>query len=96
MKKYVYYQIHIFTAPETEKRLGRLLSFYAKEIIKEVVNMSWQELNSVDMEAVKQFYRQNKKQRTVYVDKEVYEKWKQLPRSLKQPALYLINKNLWR
>jgi ferric iron reductase protein FhuF len=94
MKKYVYYQIHIFTATETEKHLGRLLSFYAKDIIKEVVSMSWQELNTVSMEAVKEFYRQSKKQKCIYVDKETYEKWKQLPRSLKQHAIYLINQKL--
>lgn len=80
--------------PETEKHLGRLLSFYAKDIIKEVVDMDWKELNSVPVEDVKQFYKQNKKQKTVYVDKETYEKWKQLPRGLKQQALYLINQKL--
>lgn len=94
MKKYVYYQIHIFTAPETEKHLGRLLSFYAKSIIKEVVSMSWQQLNTIPMEAVKEFYRQNKKQKCIYVDQETYEKWKQLPRPLKQQAIYLINQKL--
>jgi dihydrofolate reductase len=94
MKKYVYYQIHILATPETEKHLGKLLSFYAKDIIKEVVDMDWKELNSVPVEDVKQFYKQNKKQKTVYVDKETYEKWKQLPRGLKQQALYLINKKL--
>ena len=94
MKKYVYYQIHILATPETEKHLGKLLSFYAKDIVKEVVGMEWKELNSISTEEVKQFYSQNKKQKTIYVDKETYEKWKQLPRGLKQQALYLINKKL--
>ncbi|MBX0312264.1 MAG: hypothetical protein JHC31_10925 [Sulfurihydrogenibium sp.] len=94
MKQYIYYQIHILATPETEKHLGNLLSFYAKGIIKEVLDMEWKELNNVPMEDVKQFYQQNKKQKTVYVDKETYEKWKQLPRGLKQQALYLINKKL--
>jgi hypothetical protein len=94
MKQYVYYQIHILATPETEKHLGRLLSFYAKSIIKEVVSMDWKELSSIPMEDVKRFYQQNKKQKTVYVDKETYEKWKQMPRGLKQQALFLINQKL--
>jgi hypothetical protein len=94
MKKYVYYQLHILATQETEKHLGTLLSFYAKDIIKEITSMRWKELISIPAEDVKQFYQQEKKQKTIYVDKETYEKWKQLPRGLKQQALFLINKKL--
>ena len=88
------YQIHIFTTPETDSKLGRLLTFHAKEVIKQVLCMDWKELNSIPAEDVKAFYSQDRKQKCIYVDKETYEKWKQLPRSLKQPAIYLINKKL--
>jgi hypothetical protein len=88
------YQIHIFTTADVEKHLGRLLTVYAKDIIREVTNMDWKELNSIPIEDVKAFYDQERKQKCIYVDKETYEKWKQLPRSLKQPAIYLINKKL--
>jgi hypothetical protein len=88
------YQIHIFTTADVEKRLGRLLTVYAKDIIKQIVDMDWKELNSVPLEEVKAFYDLDRKQKCIYVDKETYEKWKQLPRSLKQPAIYLINKKL--
>lgn len=87
-------QVHIFTTAETDKHLGQLLSFYAKEIIKEVASMDWKELRHVPMEEVKAFYEKDKRQRCIYVDKETYEKWKQLPRGLKQQAIYLINKKL--
>jgi len=88
------YQIHIFTTAETDRQLGRLLSFYAKDIIKEVAMMSWQELNSVPLEEVKAFYEGDKRQKCIYVDKETYEMWMSLPRSLKQQAIYLINQKL--
>jgi dihydrofolate reductase len=88
------YQIHIFTTAEVEKHLGRLLTVYAKDIIKQITSMDWKELNSIPLEDVKAFYSQDRKQKCIYVDKETYEKWKQLPRSLKQPAIYLINKKL--
>jgi len=88
------YQIHIFTTPETDNRLGRLLTFHAKEVIKQVLSMDWKELNSIPVEDVKEFYKRKTKQKCVYVDKETYEKWKQLPRALKQPAMYLIDKKL--
>jgi len=88
------YQIHIFTTADVEKRLGRLLTVYAKDIIKQITDMDWKELNSILIEDVKAFYNQERKQKCIYVDKETYEKWKQLPRSLKQPAIYLINKKL--
>jgi cbb3-type cytochrome oxidase cytochrome c subunit len=94
MKKYVYYQIHIYTTEETDKKLGRLALVYGKDTINEVLGMSWQEINSVPMEEVKQFYKLKKRQRTVYVDKETYEKWKQIPRSIKQQAIYLVYKKL--
>jgi hypothetical protein len=93
-KQYVYYQIHIYTTPEVNTRLGRLVNAYAKDVIREVADMSWKELNSVPMEVVKQFYKQQRKQRCIYVDKQTYEKWRQIPRSIKQQALYLINKKL--
>jgi len=88
------HQVHIFTTAETDNHLGRLLSFYAKEIIKEVASMDWKELNSISLEHVKEFYKQKTKQKCIYVDKETYENWKQLPRGLKQQAMYLINKKL--
>jgi dihydrofolate reductase len=88
------YQIHIFTTPETDSKLGRLLTFHAKEVIKQVLSMDWKELNSIPAEDIKEFYKKKAKQKCVYVDKETYEKWKQLPRALKQPAMYLINKKL--
>jgi len=88
------YQVHIFTNAETDRHLGRLLSFYAKAIISEVVGMDWKELNRVPLEAVKAFYEQDKRQKCIYVDKDTYERWKQLPRGLKQQAIYLINQKL--
>jgi hypothetical protein len=88
------YQIHIFITADVEKHLGRLLTVYAKNIIKQITNMDWKELNSIPMEDVKAFYSQDRKQKCIYVDKETYEKWKQIPRSLKQPTIYLINKKL--
>jgi len=88
------YQIHIFTTADVEKRLGRLLTVYSKDIIKQITDMDWKELNSIPIEDVKAFYNQERKQKCIYVDKETYENWKQLPRSLKQPAIYLINKKL--
>jgi hypothetical protein len=94
MKKYQYYQIHIFMPSETVKKLDKALPCYVKDIIKEVVNMSLQEIEQIDREEAERFYRKAKIRKTFYVDKETHSKWLKIPKSLKKRLHYFVNKKL--
>jgi hypothetical protein len=94
MKKYQYYQIHIFMPSKTVEKLDKSLSNYVKDIIKEVVNMSLQEIEQIDREEAERFYKKAKIRKTFYVDKETHDKWLKIPKSLKKRLHYLVNKKL--
>jgi len=88
-------QLYVVITPETEKRLGGFLVPYAKQFLKEVVNMDMRELNKVSTEEVKTLYRRkDKRYRYIQIDREVCEKWKAIPWQLKKHAFYLIYKKL--
>jgi len=91
MKKY--YLINYFVSPEVIEAYKEYLSTYAKDIIKQVVNLKPKELNTVDKEVVSSFYRKAKR-KTTYVDKETYEKWISIPRAKKKYAHFIIDKEL--
>jgi hypothetical protein len=91
MKKYQYYQIHIFMP---SKKLDKLLSCYVKNIINQVVNMSLQEIEQIDREEAERFYKKANTRKTFYVDKEIHDKWLKIPKSLKKRLHYLVNKKL--
>jgi hypothetical protein len=60
MKKYQYYQIHIFMPSKTVKKLDKVLSCYVKDIINQIVNMSLQEIEQIDREEAERFYKKAK------------------------------------
>jgi hypothetical protein len=94
MKKYQYYQIHVFMPSEIVKKLDKPLLYYIKDIIKKIVNMSLQEIEQIDREEAERFYRKAKIRKTFYVDKETHDKWLKIPKSLKKKLHYLVNKKL--
>jgi ribosomal protein S13 len=79
---------------KTVKKLDKLLSHYFKDIIKQVVNMSLQEIEQIDKEDAERFYKKAKIRKTFYVDKETHDKWLKIPKSLKKRLHYLVNKKL--
>ncbi len=88
-------QLYVVITPETEKHLGGFLVPYAKQFLKEVVNMDMKELNKIPIEEAETLYRRkDKRYRYIQIDKETCEKWKAIPRQLKKRAFYLIYKKL--
>ena len=79
---------------KTVEKLDKSLSHYVKEIIKQVVNMSLQEIEQIDREEAERFYKKAKIRKTFYVDKKTHDKWLKIPKRLKKQAQYLVNKKL--
>jgi hypothetical protein len=89
-----YYQIHVFMLPEVVEKFGDLLSYYAKDVISQVVGLSLKEIHQIPKETAEEYYRRASIKKSFYVDKETYEKWHRIPRRLKKRLQYLINKKL--
>jgi hypothetical protein len=79
---------------KTVKKLDKALSYYIKDITKEVVNMSLQEIEQTDREEVERFYKKAKIRKTFYVDKKTHDKWVKIQKSQGKKLHYLINKKL--
>lgn len=93
MKKYRYYRIFFRTLPEVDKKFGKLLTYYAKDIIKEVID-NFDEIKRVPLEVADNYYNNTEKNIGIYVSKDIYKKWKNIPRQFKKQAQYLINQKL--
>jgi hypothetical protein len=91
------YQVHFYVLKEVEEKIGKLLNYYARGVIEEVVNLSWDEINKEPMDIVEEFYKEAVRNRQVgiYVDEETHRKWKSIPRGIKKQAQFLINKKLY-
>jgi hypothetical protein len=89
-----YYQVHVFMLPEVVEKFGDLLSYYAKDFISQVVGLSLKEISQIPKETAEEYYRRASIKKGFYVDKETYEKWHRIPRSLKKRLQYLINQKL--
>lgn len=93
LKKYRYYRIFFRIAPEVDKKFGKLLTYYAKDIIKEVID-NFGEIKKIPIEVADNYYNNAEKIVGVYVSKDIYKKWKSIPRQFKKQAQYLVNKKL--
>jgi hypothetical protein len=93
MKKYQYYRVSFHILPEVDKKFGKLVTYYAKDIIKEVVN-NFDEIKKVPLELADSYYNNTEKIVGVYVSKDIYNKWRKVPRQFKKQAQYLINQKL--
>jgi len=80
--------------PEVVEKFGDLLSYYAKDFISQVAGLSLKEINQIPKEPAEEYYRRASIKKCFYVDKETYEKWHRIPRSLKKRLQYLINQKL--
>ncbi len=90
-----YYQVYVHILPDLSIAFGDLLSPYAKEIISQVVDMDWKELNKLPKDAVEEYYAKAKgNKKGFYVEKAVHEKWGKMPRLLKKKAQYMVNQLL--
>jgi hypothetical protein len=97
-RKYKYYQIDIYVLPEVERKLNGLLSYYTKEILKELINGEFSEIEKkvleVDGLEFYNFKRREKILKRIYVGREFHDKWVSIPRAFKKPLQFLINKKL--
>jgi hypothetical protein len=90
-----YYQVYVHILPDLLVVFGGLLSPYAKEVISQVVDMDWKDLNKLPKDAVEEYYAKAKGyKKGFYVEKEVHEKWSKIPHALKKKAQYMVNQLL--
>jgi hypothetical protein len=91
------YQVHFYALQEVEEKVGKLLNYYARGVIEEVVNLSWDEISKEARDIVDEFYKEavRNRQVAVYVDEETHKKWKSIPRKIKKEAQFLVNKKLY-
>jgi hypothetical protein len=69
---------------KTVKKLDKVLSCYVKDNIKQIVDISLQEIEQIDREGVERFYKKAKIRKMFY----------KIPKSLKKGLHYLVNKKL--
>jgi len=90
-----YYQVYVHILPDLLVVFGDMLSPYAKEVISQVVDMDWKDLNKLPKDAVEEYYTKAKgNKKGFYVEKEVHEKWGEIPHALKRKAQYMVNQLL--
>jgi hypothetical protein len=92
MKKY--HRVFFCITPELKEKLGKFITYYARDIVVEIANMSLDEIKKVPIETADEFYKNTIDQVAVYVDKEIYDKWRSIPWCFKKQAQYLINQKL--
>lgn len=88
-----YYGVFFRASPEVDEKLGRFMTFYARNVIREVVD-NFDEIRNVPIEVADDFHRNAKKNVGVYVSEDVYKKWRSIPWHFKKQAQYLINQKL--
>jgi hypothetical protein len=91
------YQVHFYVLKEVEEKIEKLLNYYARGVIEEVVSLSWDEISKEPRDIVDEFYKEAVRNRQVgiYVDEETHRKWKSIPRGIKREAQFLVNKKLY-
>jgi hypothetical protein len=92
MKKY--HRVFFHITPKLKENLGKFITYYARDVVAEIVNMSLDEIKKVPIEVVDRYYRDTVDEVAVYVSKEIYDKWRNIPWHLKKQAQYLINQKL--
>ena len=93
-KKYKYYQIRFWFIPEADKKLEDLLHYYVSEYLKELLNNDVKSFLFIPRVEPEEFFSNGYIPKRVYVNKELHEKWKALPRGIKKRLYYLVNKKL--
>jgi len=92
--KYKYYQITFWFIPEVDEKLDDLSHHYVREYLKELFNKDGKEFLSISRSEADKFFSNVCLPKRIYVNKELHEKWKALPRGIKKRLYYLVNKKL--
>jgi len=88
-----YYQISFWFTPELDEKLDDLSHYYVREYLKQLLNEDYKELLFIPRSETNKFFNKHTPKR-IYVDKELHDKWKALPRGIKKRLYYLVNKKL--
>jgi len=89
-----YHRVFFHVTPELKEKFGKFITYYARDIIVEIANMSLDEIKKVPVEVADEYYRKAVDDVGVYVSKETYNKWRSIPWQFKKQAQFLINKKL--
>ena len=93
-KQYKYYNINIWFIPEVESNLEDISYSYIREYIKELLNTPTLIL-SIPREEADEFFATNGYiTKRLHSKKDLYERWKALPRGIRKRLYYLLNKKL--
>jgi hypothetical protein len=92
-KRNKYYQISFWFIPEVDKKLDDLSHYYVRGYLKELLNEDDKEFLSIPRSETNKFFNSYTPRR-IYVNKEIHDTWKELPRGIKKRLYYLVNKKL--
>jgi len=92
--KYKHYQISFWFTPEVDKKVDDLSHYYVNSYLKELFNNNDNEFLFVLRSEVNNFFSNGYINKRIYVDKELHDKFKVLPRAIKKRIYYLLNKKL--
>jgi hypothetical protein len=95
-RKYKHYQITFWFIPEIDEILDDLSHHYIREYLKELLNnnIDVKSFLSIPRSEANNFFANDYIPKRIYVNKELHEKWKALPRGIKKRIYYLVNKKL--
>jgi hypothetical protein len=93
-KKNKYHQLTFWYVPEVYKKLEDLSHYYMKEYLKEYLNNDVKSFLDVSQVEAEQFFSNGRICKRVYITKEIHEKWKPLPHSIKKRLFFLVNKKI--
>jgi hypothetical protein len=93
-EKKKYYQIYIWLIPEVDEKLDDISNYYMKEYLKKLLNKDIESFLSISQSEIKEFFGNGYIYKRIYADKELYEKWRLLPKVVKKRLYYLVNNKL--
>jgi len=92
--KYKHYQISFWFTPEVDEKVDDLSHYYVNEYLKELLNNDDNEFLFILRSEANKFFSNGYIAKRIYVDKELHDKFKVLPRAIKKRLYYLFNKKL--
>jgi len=93
-KQYKYYNINLWVIPEVGSDIEDISYSYIREYIKELLNTPTLILSIPREEADEFFATNGYRLKRFHSKKDLYEKWKALPRGIRKRLYYLVNKKL--
>lgn len=93
-RKRKYYQLTFWYIPEIYEKLEDLSHYYMKEYLRKYLNNDVKSFLTVPRTEADQFFSNGYIRKRVYISKEIHEKWRPLPQTIKKRLYYLVNKKI--